>query len=504
DGTTVDGTTVDGTTVDGTTVDGTAGDWPTGGWPTGDGSPIPEPTGTEPDHPQSRAEAETGNPASGYAEAGYDAAGHSADGSGTFPGFAMHTSTGSASSAAAAADDDLGATGEYPVISDAWRTDPLDTTVVTATDAEPEYYPPFTLVDDLFFDDRGPDLPTPANAAVTGPRAPEDPEERQPAMAGAAPAGGGKRARLLGLRWTTVVAALAVLALAATGVAVAVFAAGADPLGTSASRTAAGAPANAGPAAGAPANGGPAGGAPANGGPAGAADGRADENPPAGGGAPAGSGSEGAGQAPDPAAAHTVSAPRNGRDEASFDLVNGTTTVKLHTGDLGDDLFRVETPVGSDVLPRPVEQGDRVQLHLVDSGEDGPGSVDITLNSQVRWALRLTGGAAEHVIDMSEGELSGLEILGGATRVELNLPEPDGTMRVKMTGGVNEFAVGTPAGTPVRLRIGSGAAQVVLDGKTHRGIAPGRVFVPTRWGHADDRVELDAVAGVGTLTLSHH
>lgn len=428
----------------------------------------------------------TASPDSAFADSGFDGSGF--DGGRQDPAGAFADAGGNAPVAAVRSADDLPNTGEYPVISNYWPAEHADETVAPAAEQEP--YPPFTLVDDLFFDDKGPDLPTqvhrlPAEAAMSAAAT-----AAQPAVAGGPPPGR-KRGRLLGLRRGSLLAVLLVAALAMSGVAIAVYAAGSDPLRNAASRTgSSGARGGAaGPAAGAPANPGPAAGAEAAPGEP-APDVAAEEAAPQ--------------NAPDPAAAHSVSAPRNGRDKASFDLVNGTTTVRLRAGDLGDDLFRVATPPGSDILPRPVEEGDRVQLHLVDSGEDGPGSVEITLNSQVRWTLRITGGAAEHVIDMSAGELTGLEILGGATRVELDLPEPDGTVPVKMTGGVNEFIVGTPRGTPVRLRIGSGAAQVVLNGKTHRGIAPGKVFVPARWGHADDRIELDAVAGVGTLTLKHH
>lgn len=384
--------------------------------------------------------------------------------------------------------------------------------------SEEELYPPFTLVDDLFLRDEGPDLPIPVTAVdpvnaggrygpvpVSGdfpgyeevqPHDPEGPfaagllRPERPSVLDASihpprpePRPARKR-RLIGLRSGTFLAVLLVAVPGLTAVAVAVMEAGGY-LGTETRRTA---EAPSGRAAGA-------GGAPVTRPGAGA-----DVAP----GTPGGPGpvETVAAEPVDPVAAHSVSAPRDGREQASFDLVNGTTTVNLQAADLGDVLYNVSTPLGSNVLPRAVQQRDRTQLHLVRSGEEGPGAVEITLNSEVRWALRIIGGAAEHVIDMSDGQLTGVEIAGGATRIDLSLPEASGTVKVRMTGGVNQFAVNTPPGTPVRLRIGSGAAQVVLDGRAHRGIAPGRVFSPHRWTNVDDRVDLDAVAGVGTLTLS--
>lgn len=383
-----------------------------------------------------------------------------------------------------------------------------------------ELYPPFTLVDDLFLADDGPDLPIPVTAAH--PYQPDDPASTQtgaafaadgyeevspidpegpfaagllrggvtspmsdtirPPAAQFAPATVRSGRRILGLRTGVFVAVVLAAMLVLTGAVTAVLTAGAKL--TDIGRTAAGPPTadTEGGSTGLP----PVAVDPAPAGPGAAASPEPTEIDTA------------------PADANTASAARNGLDEATFQLVNGTTTVDLRAADLGADLYRISTPTGSSVLPRPLLQGDRVQLHLVRSGQDGPGAVEITLNSQVRWRLQITGGAAAHVIDMSDGRLAGLDLAGGATRIDVTLPRARGTVKIRMTGGVNQFAVNTPPGTPVRLRIGSGAAQVVLDGQIHRGIAPGKEFSPNRWKSVDDRVDLDAVAGVGTFTLSRY
>jgi hypothetical protein len=199
--------------------------------------------------------------------------------------------------------------------------------------------------------------------------------------------------------------------------------------------------------------------------------------------------------------ANAISAPLNGRTEAVFDVVNGATSMNLRTTDLGDELYRISTPDGSSVVPQATEQGDRVQLFLVRSGAQGAGAVDIALNASVNWDLRVTGGVDQSVIDMSGSKLKGVDLAGGATRIELKLPRPDGTMKVRMTGGVNQFLVYTADSVPVRVRVGSGAGQLVLDGRTHNGIAPGALFTPPQWDDGGDRIDLDAIAGMATLTV---
>jgi hypothetical protein len=197
----------------------------------------------------------------------------------------------------------------------------------------------------------------------------------------------------------------------------------------------------------------------------------------------------------------TATAPLGNRRDAVFDLVTGTTAVTVRSADLGGDLYRIVTPQGSDILPRPVLREGEVDLHLVPSGEEGPGAVDVLLTSRVTWRLRLTAGAATHVIDMSTGRLTALDLIGGASRAELTLPRPDGTVPIRVTGGVNQLLIHAPARVPTRVRIGSGASTVNLDRLARSQVTPGTVFTPDGWSQGKARYDIDAAAGISTLRL---
>jgi hypothetical protein len=67
---------------------------------------------------------------------------------------------------------------------------------------------------------------------------------------------------------------------------------------------------------------------------------------------------------------------------------------------------------------------------------------------------------------------------------------------------VNRFDVHTARQVPVRVRVGSGAGRVVLDGLSHNGVAAGALFTPDRWAAAASRIDVDAVAGMSALTVA--
>jgi hypothetical protein len=253
--------------------------------------------------------------------------------------------------------------------------------------------------------------------------------------------------------------------------------------------------------------------------------------------------------------AQPFSAPVGDADTATLDVVGGADAITVRSEDLGDDLYRVSTSDAS-VAARVERDHGTVRVRLVDDDEVDDGEVDgadrnddreadrprrpwgdddpndrwsegrddredeadgvddvdgvddarieIRLNSRVRWTLRLAGGADAANIDMSAGELAGVEFAAGVSQIRLSLPMPDGTVVVRMLAGASEFDLTAPPGVPARVRLGSGAGSVTVDGSTRTGVAQGTVLAPPSWESASDRYDIDAIAGVSRLTLARH
>lgn len=175
-------------------------------------------------------------------------------------------------------------------------------------------------------------------------------------------------------------------------------------------------------------------------------------------------------------------------EDRAFDLVSGAAAVSVRTADLGDDLYRAAFEV--------VEKDGRL------TASPGAGPVELVLTDRVRWDLSIGGNADRRRIDLAGGRFRAVSLRDGASHVDLALPRPDGTLTVTLTGGAGRMDVRTAGAEPVRVRVGSGAGQVVLSGRTHSGVAAGALFTPERWDAAGNRIDLDAAAGMSLLTLS--
>ncbi|MEU7906670.1 hypothetical protein [Actinoplanes sp. NPDC049118] len=196
----------------------------------------------------------------------------------------------------------------------------------------------------------------------------------------------------------------------------------------------------------------------------------------------------------------TVTAPVDGRKVASFELATATTKMTMRSEDLGEDLYRISTAEDAGILPNAVVEQDRVQLKLVPGGDGGSGEVEVVLSSKVMWNLRLAGAVDEQRINFTGGAIGAIDLIGGSRVTEIALPEPAGTVALKITGEVDELALTSPEGNPVRVKMRGGAKTVAAGARTLRDVEPGSTLTPKGWA-TNDRYDVTAEARVTLLSV---
>lgn len=198
----------------------------------------------------------------------------------------------------------------------------------------------------------------------------------------------------------------------------------------------------------------------------------------------------------------TVQTPRDDRTVARLEISDGAPGIQVVAGDLGDQLLRAETPVGGAAAPEVTTTDDVVRVGLVETGHDGAGDLRVTVHRDLLWSVVVLGGATSTTIDLTGARISAVDVAGGASTLDLMLPEPSGAVDVRMSGGVSTWRIELPAQTPVRIRLGAGAGSVSLDGERRDGIAGGETVTSADWDETTDRYAVDAVAGVADLTVT--
>jgi hypothetical protein len=184
---------------------------------------------------------------------------------------------------------------------------------------------------------------------------------------------------------------------------------------------------------------------------------------------------------------------------ATFEMAATAGSVIVRSQNLGAERYRV-TLAKSAARAKVTDTASTHRLTLVKDQKTPAPPITITLNSGLRWNLKLTAGNTETAVDLTQSRLASLELAGGAHVFTLTLPPATGTLPVRVTHGMNQLKIRTN-GDPVRATLRAGAGKVILDGVTHTGAKPGKVLTSDGWSGAADRIDLDSVEGVGTLTI---
>ncbi|MFI5891213.1 hypothetical protein ACIA5D_13990 [Actinoplanes sp. NPDC051513] len=201
-------------------------------------------------------------------------------------------------------------------------------------------------------------------------------------------------------------------------------------------------------------------------------------------------------------AGRTVSAPLDNRTKASFELLAGVNSVRVTIGELGDDLYRISTPDDAGILPDPTIRNDDVKLQVSKDGDGTGGEIEVVLAAKVRWQLRFSGYAQKQVIDVSGGQVSGIEMVAAMKQAEVTLSRPSGTVPLKINGAVDKLVLKSPADNPVRIKVGGGAQSVVAGTKTLKDLAAGSTLTPKGWA-TTDRYDVTAGARINALTIEN-
>ncbi|MEV4703051.1 hypothetical protein [Actinoplanes sp. NPDC049316] len=208
-----------------------------------------------------------------------------------------------------------------------------------------------------------------------------------------------------------------------------------------------------------------------------------------------------AGPAPRFAEPVVLTGPNQNVREASFHLTGDAATVVVRTADLDDTLYRISAAADSAVLPSATLGAGTVRATLRDSGRRGEATVTVTLAEGVRWFLDIGSDLRLGDIDVSGGEVTRVLLAGDAADMQLVLPQPAGTLPVRVSGGINRLRITVPGEAPVRIRARRGAGKATLDGRTVAGVARNTSFESPRWRQGGPGIDVDAVHGLGAVTV---
>ena len=126
---------------------------------------------------------------------------------------------------------------------------------------------------------------------------------------------------------------------------------------------------------------------------------------------------------------------------------------------------------------------------------------EVVLNARILWGIEIRDGASGLTADLRGLRLRSFEASGGASRVELTLPRPSGTVPVRVLGGASKVAIHRPEGVAARLRVVGGSTNLAFDEECF-GAVGGEVRLQSpHYEGASDRYNITITGGASNVAI---
>jgi hypothetical protein len=126
---------------------------------------------------------------------------------------------------------------------------------------------------------------------------------------------------------------------------------------------------------------------------------------------------------------------------------------------------------------------------------------EVALNTSVTWHIEVRGSISRLTADLHELRLGSINLAGGASRIEVRLPRPSGTVSVHILGGASNVTIHRPDGVAARIHAGGGATHLTFDEK-HFGVIGGDVNLrDPDYDDAANRYYFEVMGGANNLII---
>jgi hypothetical protein len=204
-----------------------------------------------------------------------------------------------------------------------------------------------------------------------------------------------------------------------------------------------------------------------------------------------------------------VSVPLSGATRAEVDLNFGFGTLRVdgngQTGQLATGTVgfwqnrgtpRQDVDMSGGRIRLSLEQ--RSQGFTLFGGPPGDVNWDLHLSPDVPMELKANLGAGNSVLDLTQLNVTNLDVNSGAGNTTVRLPESAGALSANIDGGVGNITLGIPDGVQARIGVNSGLGNVDVD---NRFTKDGDAYVTSGYNAASERVDIDLKVGVGNVEI---
>jgi hypothetical protein len=126
-------------------------------------------------------------------------------------------------------------------------------------------------------------------------------------------------------------------------------------------------------------------------------------------------------------------------------------------------------------------------------------SWDFGLSPSIPLSLRVDGGMSSMNLDLSDLQVTDLQLKTGMSATEVTLPVGAGHTRAEIDSGMASVRIQVPEGVAARIRTESGLASIAVD--RQRFPRTGSVYQSEDYDQSENRVDILIKSGLGSVTV---
>ncbi len=203
-----------------------------------------------------------------------------------------------------------------------------------------------------------------------------------------------------------------------------------------------------------------------------------------------------------------VTLPIKGIEEARIRVSYGAGELHIHGNSAPDELL--DGSFGSGLRYDIKERGSGVDIKMRPPsssgwfflpwfGADESRTWSFGLNNDVPLSLDVNTGASKAVLNLSDLNLSELQLKTGMSETSVTLPAKTAFTRVRGETGMAKVTLDVPDGVAARIRTSGGLADIDVD--QERFPRSGRGYESAGYETAEHRVEINLTVGMGQATI---
>lgn len=191
--------------------------------------------------------------------------------------------------------------------------------------------------------------------------------------------------------------------------------------------------------------------------------------------------------------------------QASVRIDVGAAQITMVGRDTGEDLYRAHIEY-SGRKPEVKFDSSTGDLHISQGNTSGlffqnrRFVLDLDLNTGVTWKVAVDSGASSDSFKLSNVPLSAIELNTGASREDITVGSPSGSVPITVNGGALTVNVHRPKGVAASVAVSGGAVNLTFDGRQSHAV--GTVTAQTSdYNGASDRYQIQVNGGASNVTV---